>query len=119
MYHKIADNTKNSVLVAEEARYYEAECLRYQERYPKAADTDAKLLLDFPSGAHRDQACQRMFDIANYWLEDTRVQMVQYKEKQEGKRWLVTPTLVHFEKAKPLIDEEGRAEEKLEQIVYN
>jgi outer membrane protein assembly factor BamD (BamD/ComL family) len=119
LYHKIADNTKNPVLIAEEARYYEAECLRLQERYPKAADTYARLLLDFPSGTHRDLACQRMFDIADGWLEDTRQEMEQFQEKKEGKRWIVWPSLVHLEKTKPLIDEEGRAEEKLEQVVYN
>src|SRR5262249_46809624 len=72
IFHRIAENKKNSPQVAEEARYYEADCLRHQERYPKAADTYNKMLLDFPSGAYREQAVQRMFDIANYWLEDTR-----------------------------------------------
>src|SRR4051794_15000313 len=38
-YHKIADNTKNPPPVAEEARFYEAECLYKQECFPKACDT--------------------------------------------------------------------------------
>jgi outer membrane protein assembly factor BamD (BamD/ComL family) len=119
IFHKIADNTKNSPSVAEEARYYEAECLRRQARYPKAADTYNKMLIDFPSGAYREQAVQHMFEIANYWLEDTRHDMEKSKELKEGKRWVVWPDLVHFEKTKPLVDEEGRALEKLEQVRYN
>jgi outer membrane protein assembly factor BamD (BamD/ComL family) len=119
IFHKIADNTKNSPAVAEEARYYEAECLRRQARYPKAADTYNKMLIDFPSGAYREQAVQHMFEIANFWLEDTRHEMDAKKELRDGKRWVVWPEFVHFEKDKPLLDEEGRALEKLEQVRYN
>jgi outer membrane protein assembly factor BamD (BamD/ComL family) len=119
IFHKVAENTKNPPPIAEEARYYEAESLRRQARYPKAADTYAKMLNDFPSGAYREQAVQHMFEIANYWLDDTRKQMEEYKEEREGKRWVVWPEFVHFEKTKPLLDEEGRALEKLEQVRYN
>src|SRR4051812_24081703 len=34
-FHKVAENTKNSPLVAEEARFYEAECLYRQNAHPK------------------------------------------------------------------------------------
>src|SRR5262249_37855661 len=120
LYHKIADNKKNSPVVAEEARYYEAECLRLQQEYPKAADTYNQRLDDFHIGATRDQAMEREFEIANYWLEDTREEIRREKEKKDGKRWLVMPaSFVHVEKTKPLFDEEGRAVEKLEQIVIN
>jgi outer membrane protein assembly factor BamD (BamD/ComL family) len=119
LFRRIANHTKNPPPVAEEARYYEAECLRRQERYPKAADTYHKLLVDFPSGAYREQAVQHMFDIADYWLEDTRAEMRAAREAKEGKRWLVWPAVFHFEKSKPFLDEEGRAVEKLEQVKYN
>jgi outer membrane protein assembly factor BamD (BamD/ComL family) len=119
IFHRIAENTKNAPPVAEEARYYEAECLRRQAHYPKAADTYARMLTDFPSGAFREQAVQHIFEIANYWLDDTRKEMELYKEERDGKRWVVWPEFVHFEKTKPLLDEEGRALEKLEQVRYN
>lgn len=119
LFHKIADNTKNPPAIAEEARYYEAESLRRQGRYPKAKDTYNKMLNDFPSGQYREQAVQHMFEIANIWLDDTRVEMAAYKEKEEGKRWVVWPTVFHFEKHKPFLDEEGRALEALEQVRYN
>ena len=119
IFHKIADNTKNSPQVAEEARYYEAECLRRQKKLPKAADTYNKVLIDFPAGAFREQALQHMYEIAVVWLEDTRKEQEEDHEKDEGKRWIVLPSFVHFETEKPLFDEEGRALEKLEQVRYN
>jgi outer membrane protein assembly factor BamD (BamD/ComL family) len=119
LFHKVAENKKNPAAVAEEARYYEAEALRGQGRYPKAADTYTKMLNDFPSGSYREQALQHMYDIANFWLDDTRKEMEETKEKREGKRWFVVPRFVNFDKAKPLLDEQGRALEKLEQVRYN
>ena len=41
------------------------------------------------------------------------------EERKEGKRWFVTPRFISFEKKKPLLDREGRAIEKLEQVRYN
>jgi outer membrane protein assembly factor BamD (BamD/ComL family) len=119
IFDRIAANTKNAPHVAEEARFYEAECLRLQGHYPKAADTYNKLLMDFPSTSYREQAVQHMFDIANFWLEDTRRQMREVRERRDGKRWLVVPNFFHWDKSKPFMDEEGRAIEKLEQVRYN
>ena len=120
IFRGIADNTKNSPPVAEEARFYEAECLRRQKKYPRAADVYHKMLIDFPSGAFREQGVQHMFEIANYWLEDTRKEMQEIKEEKEGKRWVVWPEWFHpTDPTKPFFDEEGRAVEKLEQVRYN
>jgi outer membrane protein assembly factor BamD (BamD/ComL family) len=120
LFTKIADNKHNGEQVAEEARFYAAEALYRQKKYPKAADTYNQLLTDFPSGAHREPAMKRMFDIANYWLDDTREEMRREREARDGKKlsfeW---PTVVHFEETKPFVDERGRAVEKLEQVVYN
>jgi tetratricopeptide (TPR) repeat protein len=113
-FHKVAENTRNSPLVAEEARFYEAECLNKQDKLPKACDTYHKMLSDFPTGAFRDQAVRRVFDIANYWLEDTRTEMAEYREKREGQRTFIVPAVFHFEKKKPFLDEEGRAMQALE-----
>lgn len=120
IFKNIADNKHNSEQLAEEARFYQAECMYRQKKYPGAADLYAKLLIDFPSGAHREPSMKRMFDIANYWLDDTREDMRREREAREGKKvpfeW---PTVMHFEDTKPLVDERGRAVEKLEQVVYN
>ncbi|HEV3116020.1 MAG TPA: tetratricopeptide repeat protein [Gemmataceae bacterium] len=120
IFHGLAENSKNSPQVCEEARFYEAECLRRQKKYPDAADTYHKLLIDFPQSSFRDQGVQHMFDIANYWLEDTRKEMQEIKEREDGKRWVVWPEWVHVtDSTKPFFDEEGRALETLEQVRYN
>ncbi|MFM7099438.1 MAG: tetratricopeptide repeat protein [Gemmataceae bacterium] len=118
IFHRLADDKKNPQ-TAEEGTYYEAECLRLQGHYPKAADTYVKLLKNFERTAFREQAVQHMYDIANYWLDDTREQMRETKEYREGKRWFVAPRFISFDKTKPLIDREGRAIEKLEQVRWN
>src|SRR5205085_1453556 len=65
---------------------------------------------------YREQAIQHMFDIANYWLVDTRKEMEEEREKREGKRWFVWPRFMSTDKTKPFLDREGRAVEKLEQV---
>jgi outer membrane protein assembly factor BamD (BamD/ComL family) len=96
--------------------YYRAECNRLQGYYPKAADLYVNLLNKFSHTPYREQAIQHMFDIANYWLDDTRAEMREYKEKREGKRWVVWPRFISFDRTKPFLDREGRAIEKLEQV---
>ncbi len=118
-FHKVAENTHNSPLIAEEARFYEAECMYREDKLPKACDTYHKMLVDFPSGAFRDQAVRRMFDIANFWLDDTRAEMAEYREKREGKRYMVVPAVFHTEKKKPFLDEEGRAVQALDNVHLN
>jgi outer membrane protein assembly factor BamD (BamD/ComL family) len=118
VYHKIAENKHNSPQVAEEARYYEAECLRLQRAYPKAADTYNKLLIDFPNGVHREEAVEHKFEIANYWLDDTRSEIERNRQKKEN--WMIMPaSFVHLDREKPLLDEEGRALEQLDQVTMN
>ncbi len=120
LFHRLAEKKHNPPALVAEARFFEAESLRLQGHYPTAADTYARLLKDFqtaPGGnAYREQACQRMFDIANYWLDDTRDEMRESREMREGKRNFVWPRFVSFEKPKPLIDREGRAVQLLELI---
>jgi len=118
IFHRLSDDKKNPQ-VAEEATYYEAECLRLQGHYPRAADTYVKLLKNFERTAYREQAVQHMYDIANYWLDDTRDQMREAREVKDGKRWFVTPRFFSLDKSKPFMDREGRAIEKLEQVRWN
>jgi outer membrane protein assembly factor BamD (BamD/ComL family) len=116
IYHRLSENTHNPAKVAEEARFYEAESLRLQGRYPKAADTFVDLLNKFPQSIYRDAALQHMFDIANYWLEDTREAMKQDREVAQGKRSIAWPHFFHFESSKPILGEEDRALDLLQQV---
>jgi outer membrane protein assembly factor BamD (BamD/ComL family) len=119
LYRRLAENQRNPEAVVQEARFYEAECLRLQGYYPKAADVYMDLMSKHPRNPYREQCVQRTFDIANYWLDDTREEMREAREAKDGKRWVVWPRFVSFERTKPLLDREGRAIEKLEQVRYN
>jgi TolA-binding protein len=117
VFCKIADHKKNTLKVLEEARWYEGECYYKLGRYPDAAPRYIQLLNNFPSGPHCESSRQRLFDIANFWLDETRDQMEQAREKSEGKRWIVMPIQpVHFEDSKPLFDIEGHAVRCLETV---
>jgi outer membrane protein assembly factor BamD (BamD/ComL family) len=119
-FAKLANNSKNPVVIAEQACYYEAECQYRQGNYRKAEGTFRKQLKDFRNGRNQQMANRRLFDIANYWLDDTRKLMEAYEEKKEGKRWLVMPvSYVHFSKDKPFLDMEGHALKILEDVRLN
>jgi outer membrane protein assembly factor BamD (BamD/ComL family) len=116
VFGKVADAEKNPPLAIQEAMYYRAECQRLQGFIPQAADQYVSLMNRFPGTSYREQCCHHVFDIANQWLDDTREEMREAKEKADGKRNFVWPRFVSFEKSKPFLDREGRAIEKLEQV---
>ena len=118
-FRSIATSTLNPPLIAEKARYYEAECLRNERDYSTAVSTYHRLLQDFPAGVYREQCCSRMFDIANYWLDDTRAEMDAVQEKAEGKRWFIMPAVLTFDPTKPTFDVEGHALKTLEIVHYS
>lgn len=120
-FGRIADNKENSAAVAEEALFYQAECERLRERFVAAEPIYKKLLHEFPSGAYKQQACQRLYDIAVFWLKDTDEELGKFAEKLEGKRSLVMPASlrIHLDKRKPTFDAEGRAIQALEVVHYS
>ncbi len=116
LFSRIADNEKSSPAIAQEAMYYSAEAMRMQKDYPGAADRYVALLGKFPNSTYREQCVTQMFTIANYWLDETRMEMKEERERKEGKRWVVWPHFISFEKSKPLLDREGRTIQLLEQV---
>jgi outer membrane protein assembly factor BamD (BamD/ComL family) len=118
VFHRVGDNEKNPPKLVEEAKFYEAESQRLQEDLPKAAATYTDLMNRFPRNPYREQALQHMYNIANYWLNDTREEMKEYEEKEQGKRWVVVPRFVSFDKTKPTFDREGRAIQLLESVRF-
>lgn len=119
LYHAVSQNAHAPVADVQEGLFYEAECLRLQGIYPRAADTYNDLLTKFANTPYRDQAVQHMFDIANYWLEDTRKEMKEWEDYKNGKSWYFWPRFFAWDKTKPLLDEQGRAVEKLEEVRNN
>jgi outer membrane protein assembly factor BamD (BamD/ComL family) len=116
LFEDVADDSNSPPALVMEAMYYRGESLRLQGKYPKAADVYGGMLNKFPQNPYRDQALQRLYDIACYWLKDTEDEMKEAKEVREGKRWFVTPRFVSIDKTKPTIDREGRAIEVLENV---
>jgi outer membrane protein assembly factor BamD (BamD/ComL family) len=103
-----AEKDKN-LEVFEECLFYEAESLFAQGYYPKARDTYAKLIKTFPTTRYRKDAIARQNHIAEFWLEDTRKEMQEWEEVREGKRWVVWPKIMNFEREKPTFDQENHA----------
>lgn len=116
LFGAVADRDKTAPQAVQEAMYYRAECLRLTGHYPKACDTYSALVNKFPSSHYREQCVERMFDIANYWLDETWLEMKEDKERREGKRVVVWPHWFSWEKTKPFFDREGRAVEALEKV---
>lgn len=116
LFNTIAERDKTAPQAVQEAIYYRGECLRLTGQYPKACDVYASLVAKFPNTQYREQCVERMYDIANFWLEDTWKEMKEDKERREGKRWVVWPRWFSTEKTKPFFDREGRAVEALEKV---
>ena len=90
IYSGLADNTRNPLLLSEKARFKEAECYRFAKKYPKAVDTYHRLLQDHQTGAYRRAACKEIFDIADFWLDDTRAE-IESARAGEKKPWIRLP----------------------------
>jgi outer membrane protein assembly factor BamD (BamD/ComL family) len=118
LFGKVADEKSTPPQVAEKARFFEAESQRMLMHFPDAMATFNRMLMDFQYGVFKEKAVGRMFEIANYWLDDTRKQMAAEQEKADGKRTFVPWNFVHTDKTKPFLDEEGHALKMLEQVYY-
>lgn len=98
--------------VAEDSLYMRAECLYMQDKLPAAEDCYTKLLVDFPTTRYLPQAVQRIYDIAYYWLEDSRLR----SQGQPTKHYRITHAVNLFDRTRPLFDTNGRAVEAIENI---
>ncbi|HMP59522.1 MAG TPA: tetratricopeptide repeat protein [Gemmatales bacterium] len=110
-----AEKEKN-LEVLEESLYCQGECLYHLRRYPKAMETFTKLLKVNPSTRYRGEAVSREFEMAEYWLKDTREAMREWREFQDGERWVVMPRLVSFETEMPWFDAENHTLKAFETI---
>lgn len=116
-YKKLADNTGNNAVLAEQARFQQAECRRLRGHYTQAVDTYHRLLMDFPTGANRRAACQRTFEIADYWLDDFRDELAARSGGGESGvlRW--RPRWPNpFDRSKPTFTQEDVALQALDRV---
>src|SRR5437763_3582740 len=115
LFKELADNQSNNRDLAESARFLQAECRRLKSEYPEAVDTYHKLLMDFPTGAHRREACVRIFEITDYWLDDFRDELDRRKDEKGVLRWRPGwPKAA--DPSHPQTDQEGRALQALEYV---
>jgi outer membrane protein assembly factor BamD (BamD/ComL family) len=114
-FRALADNKGNSAILAERARFMQAESRYMQGQYPKACDTYHKVLLDFPNGAYRRECCARMFQICDYWLDDFRDELEKRSGEQGVLHW--HPRWPDWrDPTKPKVDQEGHAVESLQRV---
>ena len=114
-FRELADNRSNPAGLLEDARFMQAECRYAAGEYPEAVDTYHKLLLDFPTGAHRREACGRMFEICDYWLDDFRDELKKRSDETGVMKW--RPEWKNpFDKTRPWLGQEGRTLEALDHI---
>jgi outer membrane protein assembly factor BamD (BamD/ComL family) len=116
VFHRIGNYDKNPMSVIQEALFYEGECLRLQGYLPKAADVYAEMLKKQSISPYRDLAIQHIYEISTYWLQETWEELRESQERREGKRWVVWPRFINFDKRKPFLDREGRALERLRDV---
>lgn len=110
-----AEKEKNTEIL-EECLYHQGECLYQLRQYPKANECFVKLLKVNPATRYRAEAIKREFEIAQHWLEVTREAMRDWREFEEGKRWVVMPRLIHFEPEMPWFDVENHTLKAFETI---
>ena len=114
-FKELADNTGNSATLAEQARFMQAESRRVRGHYPEAVDVYHKLLMDFPTGAHRQEVCAKVFEICDYWLDDFRNELVTRQNEKGALHWY--PHRPNpFDNTKPFLVQESRALEALEYV---
>jgi hypothetical protein len=110
---------------AELMRVTEAEWLYSEHRLPDAAANYERLLTRFPSSIFRAHALRRLYEIGDYWLEDTREQFVYVKkwqstDNEDVATWLEIGLswcyFFHGTRDKPVFDEEGHALAIMEKI---
>ncbi|MGL4461266.1 MAG: tetratricopeptide repeat protein, partial [Planctomycetia bacterium] len=109
---KTIANRYKDTSVEEDALYWRAEALFKADYLPAAQDTYAQLLTKFPTTRHLPQAVQRTYDIAYYWLEDTR----RESQGESPKNWWASRRVNFLDRTRPVFDTEGRAVEAIETI---
>ncbi len=109
-YEEVAEKHKDSVAVHERALFMKAEAEYQQNAFRDAYDDFQLFVKAYPGSRHHSAAMQRVFAIADYWLEDAR-RDVRLGKPSSIRRFL------HFDTdKKPLFDEDGHAVHALEYV---
>lgn len=115
-FRQIADQLDELNPTADEARFYEAESLRLQGRFPQAARVYVQALEEYPFGERRPQALELLYRLANYWLDDTREEIEQ---RQSGGWSLPLTAVLSWNPSKPFLTQEAEAMNLLQVVVFH
>lgn len=109
-FRSLAKKYKDQPL-EEDVLFMLAECEFKLDRLPSAQDSYHKLLTKYPTTRYMPQAVQRSYDIAYYWLEDSRLRAEGKPSKYTWSRYVNL-----FDRTRPLFDTAGRALDTVEVI---
>lgn len=98
--------------IEEDILFMKAECEFKLDKLPKAQDSYHALLVKYPTTRYMPQAIQRSYDIAYYWLEDSRLRA----EGKPGKYSAFSRYINFFDRTRPIFDTPGRALDTVEVI---
>jgi outer membrane protein assembly factor BamD (BamD/ComL family) len=122
IFEKIVKAKKLRQDVQEDAAFYYGECQRLQGNYRDAEANLKVYIRAFPYGKYASQANERLFDIANFWLNATRDEMKEF-EKNGGSTFKLASYSpagwFHFDHDLPFNDTEGHALAILEEVRLN
>jgi TolA-binding protein len=97
--------------------FSEAEAARRQGSYRRAAALYQQVISEFPAGGFGQKANQHLFDIANYWLDDTRAAVLTEENLTGARRVLFKAAYRTFHGL--LLPNEALALRTLEQVYAN
>lgn len=110
-FKRLASRYKDTP-IEEESLFLAGECYYKLECFPRAQDIYAQLLTKYPTSRYLPQAVQRTYDIAFYWLEDSRL----HSQGQPTKHSAFTNAVNLFDKTRPVLDTQGRALDAIQTI---
>jgi tetratricopeptide (TPR) repeat protein len=118
VFSDLADNTYNPVLLAEKARFLEAECLRKRQHFTDAVASYNRQLMDFPAGAYRERACTSLFEIAFHeWLEKDTLAEIEAAQAGKLKPWWERARVPNpLDPSRPMFEVESEALKALETV---
>jgi outer membrane protein assembly factor BamD (BamD/ComL family) len=121
MFQTIAKAKKLRLDTLEDAQFYLAESQRLQGNYRDSRDNFRVYVQSFPYGKYASLSNERMYDIANYWLNPTRDEMKEYEKNPGAVRWASYNPYNWFNSQKdlPFSDVEGHAVTTLEDVRLN
>lgn len=115
IFKELADNHGNSRTLAGEAQWFQAECRRHRGRFPDAVDSYHRYLMEFYDGPYKAQACEWIYKIGEFWLDDFRQEMAARQNESGMLHWRPSwpnPT----DTMRPLLLQESRALEALQMV---